>query len=129
MPVVFSEGELTVAPDTFPAFATVDLAGNTVTKEIFYGKDLTAVNVWGTFFNPCIDEMPKPAEWSKSMPENMLLIGLASDLNSADDVDTFELAQAICEVTGADAYTSLIADEDFTSCLRHFRRADHLLCQ
>ena len=117
MPVVFAEGEVTVAPDAFPTFETVDLAGNTVTNEIFYGKDLTVVNIWGTYCNPCIDEMPELAEWSESMPENMQLIGLVSDLYSADDADTLELAQAICEATGADVYTSLVANEDFMDLL------------
>lgn len=117
MPVVFGEGELTVVPDAFPAFETVDLAGNTVTNEVFYGKDLTVVNIWGTFCNPCIDEMPELAEWSASMPENVQLIGLVSDLNSADDAETLELAQAICEATGADVYTSLVANEDFNELL------------
>lgn len=117
MPVVFGEGELTVAPDTFPAFETVDLAGNIVTNEIFYGKNLTVVNIWGTFCNPCIDEMPELAEWSASMPENVQLIGLVSDLNSTEDAETLELAQAICEATGADVYASLVAGEDFTELL------------
>ena len=117
MPVVFGEGELTVAPDAFPAFETVDLAGNTVTNDVFYGKDLTVVNVWGTFCNPCIDEMPDLAEWSTSMPENMQLIGLVSDLTSTDDADTLELAQAICEATGADVYASLVANDDFAELL------------
>ena len=117
MPVVFGEGELTVAPDAFPAFETIDLNGNTVTNEIFYGKDLTVVNIWGTYCNPCIDEMPELAEWSESMPENMQLIGLVSDLNSADDAETFEFAQAICEATGADVYANLVAGDDFTELL------------
>ena len=117
MPVVFAEGEVTVAPDTFPAFETVDLSGNTVTNEIFYGKDLTVVNVWGTFCTPCINEMPELAEWSESMPENVQLIGLVSDLYSADDAETLELAQEICEATGADVYASLVASEDFTELL------------
>ena len=117
MPVVFGEGELTVVPDAFPAFETVDLAGNTVTNEIFYGKDLTVINIWGTYCNPCIDEMPELAEWSESMPENVQLIGLVSDLNSVDDAETLELAQAICEATGADVYTNLVANEDFTELL------------
>lgn len=117
MPVVFAEGELTVVPDAFPAFETVDLAGNTVTNEIFSTKDLTVVNIWGTYCNPCINEMPELAEWSESMPENMQLIGIVSDLNSADDAETLELAQEICEATGADVYTSLVAGDDFTELL------------
>ena len=117
MPVVFAEGELTVVPDAFPAFETVDLAGNTVTNEIFSTKDLTIVNIWGTFCTPCINEMPELAKWSASMPENMQLIGIVSDLNSVDDADTLELAQEICEATGADVYTSLVAGDDFTELL------------
>lgn len=117
MPVVFGEGELTVVPDAFPAFETVDLAGNTVTNEIFSTKDLTVVNIWGTFCTPCINEMPQLGEWSKSMPENMQLVGIVSDLNSADDAETLELAQELCEATGADAYTSLVANDDFTELL------------
>ena len=117
MPVVFAEGELTVVPDAFPAFETVDLAGNTVTNEIFSTKDLTVVNLWGTYCGPCINEMPELAEWSASMPENMQLIGLVSDLYSADDAETLELAQAICEATGAEVYTSLVANEYFTDLL------------
>ena len=117
IPVVFADGEVTVAPDAFPAFETVDLNGNTVTNEIFYGKDLTVVNVWGTYCNPCIDEMPELAEWSASMPENVQLIGLVSDLYSTDDAETLELAHAICEATGADVYTSLVANDDFAELL------------
>ena len=117
MPVVFGEGELTVVPDAFPAFETVDLAGNTVTNEIFSTKDLTVVNLWGTYCGPCINEMPELAEWSASMPENMQLIGLVYDLNSLDDIDTLELAQDICEATGADVYTSLVANDCFTELL------------
>ena len=117
MPVVFAEGEITVSPDAFPAFETVDLNGNTVTNEIFSGKDLTVVNIWGTYCNPCIDEMPELAAWSASMPENMQLIGLVSDLSSAEDAETLELAQAICEATGANVYPSLVANEDFLDLL------------
>ena len=117
MPVEFSEYEITVAPNTFPAFETVDLNGNTVTNEIFYGKDLTVVNIWGTYCNPCIDEMPDLAEWSAAMPENVQLIGLVCDLHSMDDVETLEFAKEICEATGADVYTSLVANDDFTELL------------
>ena len=41
-----------------PAFTTKDLDGNEVTEEIFAKKDLTVVNIWGTFCTPCIGEMP-----------------------------------------------------------------------
>jgi len=114
--IAFAPGEIATVPHAFPAFSTQDLHGNTVTNEIFSGKDLTVVNVWGTFCTPCINEMPDLAEWSASMPENVQLIGLVSDLYSADDAETLELALAICEATGA-SYPSLIAGDDFMSLL------------
>ena len=116
-PIVFAEGEFSQLMNTFPAFTTTDLAGNTVTEAIFASKDLTVVNVWGTFCGPCIDEMDELAAWSASMPENVQLIGLVSDLYSPDDTDTLEMAQAICEATGATNYPSLVSSMDFAPLL------------
>lgn len=115
-PVVLEEGEITVVPNAFPAFTTQDLNGNTVTNEIFLGKTLTVVNIWGTFCTPCINEMPELAEWAASMPEGVQLIGLVCDLNSPDQADVLETAQMICEATGV-KYTNLIASADFAEFL------------
>lgn len=116
-PIVFAEGEFTEPVSSFPAFSTTDLNGNTVTEAIFAGKDLTVVNVWGTYCGPCIDEMDELAAWSASMPENVQLIGLVSDLYSPDDADTLETAKMICEATGADNYVHLVSGLDFAPIL------------
>ena len=42
-------------PASMSAFSTVDLQGNTVTEEIFSNADLTVVNFWATYCNPCIN--------------------------------------------------------------------------
>lgn len=116
-PVVFAEGEFTEIPEDAILFSTQDLSGNVVTNEIFLGKELTVFNIWGTFCTPCINEMPELAEWSQNMPEGVQLVGLVSDLNSYDDAEILEMAQTICEATGADVYTNLVANEDFTEML------------
>lgn len=116
-PVVFAEGEFTDIPEGAITFSTQDLNGNVVTNELFLGKKLTVFNIWGTFCTPCINEMPELAEWSQNMPEGVQLVGLVSDLNSYDDAEILEMAQMICEATGADVYTSLVANEDFTEML------------
>lgn len=36
-------------PSRMPSFTAKDLDGNTVTQDIFGEKDLTVVNIWGTF--------------------------------------------------------------------------------
>lgn len=112
-PLVFAEGEFDPPVNAFPAFTTTDLSGNTVTSDIFAGKDLTVVNIWGTFCGPCIDEMDELAAWSASMPENVQLVGLVRDLRSLEDTQTLEMASLICEITGADHYPHLVAGPDF----------------
>lgn len=109
--IVFPAEEAAAMSGAFPAFETTDLSGNAVTNAIFAGKDLTVVNVWGTYCNPCIEEMPDLAAWSAEMPENVQLIGIVCDLTTLEDADTLELANAICEATGANVYPSLVANE------------------
>ena len=57
-------------PSAVNVFSTTDLEGNTVTNDIFSQADLTVVNFWGTFCNPCINEMPELAKWNEEMPDN-----------------------------------------------------------
>lgn len=56
--IEFADDDLLVLANKFPAFTTTDLNGNAVTEEIFLGKALTVVNIWGTFCDPCVNEMP-----------------------------------------------------------------------
>lgn len=88
-------------PSSMPAFTTKDLAGNKVTEDIFAQKDLTVVNIWGTFCTPCIEEMPELGEWEKELPENVQIIGLVSDITGENDTEHLELASAIMEKAGA----------------------------
>lgn len=91
-----------------PSFSTVDLNGNTVTDDIFAEKDLTVLNVWGTYCGPCINEMPELGKWAKELPENVQLIGLICDGYGNEDT-----AVQIAEKAGAE-YLQLIANEDFS---------------
>jgi len=115
-PIEFSSSSGTAVPNAFPAFSALDLNGNTVTNDIFAGKDLTVINIWGTFCGPCINEMPELGEWSRSMPENVQIIGLVSDLYTAEDAETLETARMICEKAGVD-YVNLVAEQEFMELL------------
>lgn len=66
-------------------FSTTDLNGNPVTSDIIAQKDLTVINVWGTFCGPCIGEMPALATWDKELPENVQIIGIISDVYAGGD--------------------------------------------
>lgn len=101
----------------FPAFTATDLDGNTVTESIFSEKDLTVLNIWGTFCGPCIGEMPELGEWAKEMPDNVQILGLIIDINGEDDTEHRDLAVDITQKAGAD-FTNLIANADFAPILR-----------
>lgn len=105
--IVRTMGNSTSLPSAVNVFSTTDLEGNTVTNDIFSKADLTVVNFWGTFCNPCIDEMPDLAKWAQEMPENVQMLGAMVDVESADS-DEYALAQQIVEKTGV-TYENVIA--------------------
>lgn len=92
------------------SFTTTDLDGNPVDASIFAQSDLTILNVWGTFCAPCIGEIPELGEWARSLPSNVRLIGLVSDISSPEDAEQIELAKEIMQKANAD-YLNLIASE------------------
>ena len=98
-------------PVNMPEFSTTDMDGNKVTKDTFADNDLTVVNFWATYCNPCIDELPELAEWKKELPNNVNLIGLLVDVDEKGS-DQYKLAEKIIKEAGAD-YQHLIATEEF----------------
>ena len=98
-------------PVNMPEFSTTDMDGNKVTNNIFADYDLTVVNFWATYCNPCIDELPELAEWKKELPDNVNLIGLLVDVDEKGS-DQYKLAEKIIKETGAD-YQHLLATEEF----------------
>ena len=96
-------------------FTTEDLEGNQVTQAIFSEKELTMVNIWGTFCSPCISEMPDLAALNQEyQEEGFQVVGIVIDIvdssgqASAQGIAT---AQYIAEMTGAE-YTHLIPSQD-----------------
>lgn len=98
-------------PVNIPQFTTKDMDGNKVTNDIFAEYDLTVVNFWAAYCNPCIDELPELAEWKKELPDNVNLIGLLVDVDEKGS-EQYKLAEKIISQTGAD-YQYLIATEEF----------------
>ena len=105
------------------SFTSVDMDGNEVSDSIFADKDVTVVNVWATFCQPCIQEMPELAAWSEKMPGNAQIVGIVIDTPPADggnggdwggDPDNIELAKKICNETGV-KYTNILAGESVMS--------------
>ena len=104
--------------EKFPEFKTTDTNGNEVTEKIFANKDITMVNVWGTFCGPCINEMPELQKIYESLPKNANLIGIAADVPEGmkDGVDN---AKHIEEQTGV-KYTNLTVSDSLASFTKQF---------
>lgn len=106
----------------FEKMSLTNLAGDEIDKTIFEGHDLTMINIWATFCNPCLSEMPELAEISDEYEQNdgqVQIIGLCTDLvdMEANRVDSqIELANQIVELTGAD-YTHLVPDDEMLNFL------------
>ena len=109
--IVATMGNNASFPSAVNVFSTTDLEGNTVTNDIFSQADLTVVNFWGTFCNPCINEMPELAKWNEEMPDNVQMLGAIVDVETVDS-DEYALAQQIVEKTGV-TYENVIAPGAF----------------
>lgn len=92
-------------------FEGQDMEGNTVSSTIFSDAKLTMVNVWATYCNPCLREMPGLGELAQEYdPEEFQLVGIISDVLEGAEQETLELAADLIEQTGAD-YPHLLLNE------------------
>ena len=89
-------------------FTAADIDGNTVTSDIFSKSKLTMVNVWATYCNPCISEMPALAEIAEAYDASEFqIVGVISDVMEGDDVSG---AEKLISQTKAD-YLHLVINE------------------
>ena len=92
----------------FIAFEGTDLDGNTVSQEIFTQSKLTMVNVWATYCNPCLSEMPGLGELAAEYdPAEFQIIGIVSDVWEGEDQT---LVESLIQETRAD-YLHLLAND------------------
>lgn len=87
-------------------FRATDLEGKTITDAVFAEKDVTILNVWATYCEPCKAEMPQLAEMDADLPDNAQIIGMVADAREGDET-MIETAQDICADTGV-SYTNIV---------------------
>ena len=92
----------------FPSFESMDAYGQPISSAVFSGKDVTMVNVWGTYCPPCVGEMPELEKLSQ--PESAQMVGLLIDVAKGDQSMMAE-AQEIIEQTGVTYPSILVTDE------------------
>lgn len=87
------------------------MEGNAVSSEIFSETKLTMVNVWATYCNPCLREMPGLGELANAYAtDEFRIVGVISDVAEGADQRTLDYAADLVEQTSAD-YTHLLLNE------------------
>ena len=95
-------------------FEGADLEGNTVSQDVFSQSKLTMVNVWATYCNPCLREMPGLGQLSAEYdPGEVQIIGVVSDVREGEDQS---LVESLVQQTGAD-YPHLLANASIDRAL------------
>ena len=102
----------------FSQFSTKDLNGNEVTQEIFAGKKLTVINVWGTFCPPCIGEMPALGKLSRDFADrDVQVLGLIIDVSGENDKAHLDAARKVVTEANAD-FVNIYADQNLKEALQ-----------
>lgn len=92
-------------------FEGQDIEGNEVSSTVFSETKLTMVNVWATYCNPCLSEMPGLGELAGEYDlGEFQIIGIISDVQAGADQKTIDYAKELIEQTGAD-YLHLLLNE------------------
>ena len=95
-------------------FQGTDLEGNPVSQDVFKKSRLTMVNVWATYCNPCLSEMPGLGELAAEYDgSEFQVIGIVSDVKEGEDQT---LVESLVQQTGAD-YPHLLANDSIGQAL------------
>ena len=106
--------ELPTVDGEVGTFTMEDLEGNTYTQDLFAENELTLVNLFATWCNPCVKEIPELERLHQNLKAQgvgvvgILLDGL--DRRGNPDPQALEAAKVLAERTGA-TYPFLIPDE------------------
>lgn len=99
------------------SFIAKSVDGEEVTGDIFTNSKLTMINVWGTFCNPCLEEMPDLGEIAASFDSSEFqMIGIVSDVTEQSAQKDIDNAKQLIEETKAD-YLHLLNGDSLTQNL------------
>jgi len=110
-----TSGDANPDEPTLKNFKTTDLDGNEITQEIFSNADLTMINIWATYCNPCLGEMPDLGVLAEEYADQgVQIIGILMDVYDQNwnvVQSQVDLAKEIIQETGAD-YLHLMPSTD-----------------
>ena len=95
----------------FVTFEATTTDGEAWNSDKFATSKLTMINVWGTYCNPCLSEMPDLGELAAEYdPAQFQLVGVVCDVMEDDSADNIDYAKQLITETKAN-YPHLLANE------------------
>lgn len=92
-------------------FEAQTIEGEAVTSDCFADSKLTMLNIWGTYCNPCLKEMPDLGEIAATYDKaDFQIMGIICDVQEGADEDALNNAKALIEETKAN-YPHLLLNE------------------
>ena len=92
-------------------FEASTVEGEAMTSDIFAESKLTMINVWATYCNPCLAEMPALGEIAGSYDKaEFQMIGIVSDVAEGATEDDMNTVKGLIEETQAN-YPHLLLNE------------------
>lgn len=113
------QGETTTNNDVYIVeFEANTLDGKPFTSECFANSRLTMINVWATYCNPCLSEMPYLGELAVEYDAaEFQVIGVVCDVLESSSKSTIEYAKDLVEQTKATTYTHLLLNDSLVQSL------------
>ncbi len=106
-----NEGE-SVEEKYYVKFTAKSVDGEEVTDDIFASSKLTMINVWGTYCNPCLNEMPDLGEIATAYDEaDFQIIGIVCDVEDTASEEDIAYVKELIDETKA-TYLHLLLGED-----------------
>lgn len=106
--------EETSSETTEPYILTFDattIEGEALTSDVLADSKLTMINVWATYCNPCLSEMPDLGQIAASYdPADFQIIGIVSDVSDLSEEKDIENAASLIQETQAN-YPHLLLNE------------------
>ena len=98
-------------------FSAKDVDGVEVTSDILAASKLTMLNVWATYCNPCLEEMPYLGELAAEYDSTEFqIVGILSDVSEQSPQEDIYYAKELIARTKAD-YPHLLLGQDLYSTL------------
>lgn len=100
----------------FVTFQANTVDGEAWNSEKFAEAELTMINVWATYCNPCLSEMPDLGELAAEYDAaKFQIIGVVSDVMEGDDTETVDFVRKLITETKADYPHLLLNDSLYMS--------------